>query len=183
MEIDILMAVGGKHFIIDAGMKHKVKGRSWSVNSIRYVESGHRKGPNERFLHRYIMNPPEGMVIDHVNGDPTDNRMANLRVVTPSENARRWHSNRGNTSGVHGATWVKSKGCWQVQIRVCGNKNPKFVGLYKTLDEALDGRAAAELRHWGAYSPLTERALNGRVEPVGLPEKRSGGSAEAGGWP
>lgn len=40
-------------------------------------------------LHREIMNCPDGMVVDHLNGNSLDNRRRNLQVVTQSENMRR----------------------------------------------------------------------------------------------
>lgn len=38
------------------------------------------------YLHRYIMSPEEGKVVDHLNGNGLDNRRSNLRVVTLSTN-------------------------------------------------------------------------------------------------
>lgn len=39
-------------------------------------------------MHRLIMNPPEGMVVDHINGKGLDNRRSNLRVVSHSDNQK-----------------------------------------------------------------------------------------------
>jgi len=53
-------------------------------DNLRYVRVG--SGKNKRYIHRLIMNPPKGMVVDHLNGDQTDNRRSNLRICTRSEN-------------------------------------------------------------------------------------------------
>lgn len=39
-------------------------------------------------LHRLLMSPPEGLVVDHIDGNGLNNQRANLRVVTQSENMR-----------------------------------------------------------------------------------------------
>jgi hypothetical protein len=51
---------------------------------VRYQNVGGRS--RNISIHRHIMNPPDGMVVDHINGDPLDNRRANLRVVSVSDN-------------------------------------------------------------------------------------------------
>lgn len=64
-------------------------------------------------MHRLIMNAPEGMEVDHINGNGLDNRRENLRVVTQKVN----HANRhGNLSkaGYKGVTQVGDQ--WRMQI-------------------------------------------------------------------
>jgi hypothetical protein len=47
-----------------------------------------REGRKVRFLVHHIMPPREGLVVDHINGDPWDNRRANLRYCTHEQNMR-----------------------------------------------------------------------------------------------
>lgn len=72
--------------IIDDDDFDKVSKYKW-----HYVRFGYAcanpawKGPSLR-MHRIIMDAKEGQVVDHVNGDRLDNRKANLRFCTQSQN-------------------------------------------------------------------------------------------------
>jgi hypothetical protein len=63
----------------------------------------------------YNGSPPVG-VIDHINGDGTDNRIVNLRDVTLGDNARNQAIHKNNTSGVSGVDWRESERVWRVRI-------------------------------------------------------------------
>lgn len=75
-------------------------------------------------LHRLIAEPPEHMVVDHLNGDRLDNRRKNLRVCTQRDNAR-------NRKGTIGICFDKSRGRWIVRYR------DTYYGRYDTKEEAV----------------------------------------------
>lgn len=72
--------------------------------------------------------------IDHINGDPTDNRIDNLREASRAENARNYPKPKSNTSGLKGVTWNKASKKWQAAIRINGKS--KYLGLFDCAEEA-----------------------------------------------
>lgn len=87
---------------------------------------------------------PSGQ-IDHINGNPADNRVSNLRVVTNSENCKNQRLNTKNTTGVVGVHWNKQCGKWQAQIRI---KQAKIhLGLFINFDDAVIARKSAEVKY------------------------------------
>lgn len=83
-----------------------------------------------------------GNVIDHINRNGLDNRLSNLREVTPSQNARNSSVAKNNKSGVTGVR--KHGDRWITHISL---------GIYDTLEEAAAVRRKAELDIYGAYAP------------------------------
>jgi hypothetical protein len=83
---------------------------------------------------------PDG-VIDHINRDKLDNRLANLRVVTISENRQNMSKYRSNTSGHKGVHWFKAVSKWQAQIKHEGRRH--HLGLFHDIEDAAAAYAKA----------------------------------------
>jgi len=75
------------------------------------------------WMHREIMQTPEGMETDHINGDRLDNRLANLRICTTTQNQQNSRKKINNTSGYKGVTFDKGRGrrMWKAQTRYEGH--------------------------------------------------------------
>lgn len=72
-------------------------------------------------MHRMIMAPPPGMVVDHINGDGLDNRRENLRLCTHAENIRNQQIRRGSKSSRFKGVWWQ-RGKWAAMIEHDGDK-------------------------------------------------------------
>lgn len=84
---------------------------------------------------------PESM-LDHINRNPSDNRIENLREATNAENQQNKGISRNNTSGYIGVTWDKVSKKWQAQIGAKGQY--KNLGRYETPEEAHKAYVAAK---------------------------------------
>jgi hypothetical protein len=84
---------------------------------------------------------PDGEV-DHINGDPTDNRLKNLRVVTLAQNRRNAARRKDNASGVTGVWRHPSTGKWHAYLRY--NKKLLQLGRYDDFTVAVEARKQAE---------------------------------------
>ena len=86
---------------------------------------------------------PEGE-IDHINGNPADNRIVNLRCIEKPDNQRNQGLSAANTSGAIGVTWNRNAKAWHAQIKFRGRKH--HLGYFAAFDEAVTARRAAESR-------------------------------------
>jgi len=71
-------------------------------------------------MHRLIMAPPQGLLVDHINGNGLDNRRENLRLCSHAENIRNQQSRLGTSSRFKGV-WMHS-GKWAAMIEHNGDK-------------------------------------------------------------
>ena len=84
--------------------------------------------------------------IDHVNRDKTDNRLANLREATNTENQQNMGPRRDAcASGVVGVYWHGKSGRWSPRVGVNGRSI--YLGLFDNFNEAVAARKAAERRY------------------------------------
>lgn len=104
--------------------------------------------------HRVIYNMlgievPRGYDIDHIDRDPWNNRIDNLRLLTRKENCANSGNRRSNTSGHKGVSWDKRMSKWVVQTRVLGD-GVRFLGYYDDIPSAV-ARYEDALREAGLY--------------------------------
>jgi hypothetical protein len=86
--------------------------------------------------------------IDHINRNPSDNRIANLRQVTHGQNIANTQSKiPGRTKGVY---WHKQRQCWQSNITISGKK--KHLGVFKTAAEAAAAFERASREIYGEFA-------------------------------
>lgn len=86
-----------------------------SGKQIWYAVTGDKK---RIFMHRLIMGTPNGMEVDHRDGDGLNNQRFNLRNCTRSQNARNQRMPTTNKSGYKGVSWHKATGKWQSGIKL-----------------------------------------------------------------
>jgi len=73
--------------------------------------------------------------IDHINGNKSDNRIANLRMATYAENSQNKRTAQSNNkSNILGVSWHKKANKWQVHI--CTDRIRKYLGLFDDKYEA-----------------------------------------------
>lgn len=83
---------------------------------------------------------PNGQV-DHINGIRTDNRLANLRVVSQAENLRNTKRRVNNSSGTSGVSWNPLTKTWRVRVP------NKEIGSFQKKQDAVAARKAAEVEY------------------------------------
>lgn len=118
---------------------------------VTVMVSGHLSGGllgTTRLAHRVIWKLVTGddpETVDHISGDPTDNRWSNLRAVSQTINSRNCKISKNNTSGANGVCLDKRRSKWVASITV--NRRKKFIGEFPDYEQAVKARRAAEKAH------------------------------------
>lgn len=88
----------------------------------------------------YVYKEWPNSTIDHIDRNPSNNSITNLRLANRSENSRNSKINSRNTSGIKGAFFDKRRNKYYSQIVFNGKKI--WLGYYSSLEEA--GKAYAD---------------------------------------
>jgi hypothetical protein len=140
----------GSYAYVDAADYERLNQGHWRMCSTGYA--GRLEKGKWVLMHREIMQPPEGMIVDHADGNRANNCRFNLRVCTHQENVLNQRKRRGSASRFKGVSYSKRRRKWYVRIRFGGK--PIWLGYFT--DEAEAARAydrkAVEL--FGEYARL-----------------------------
>ncbi len=103
-------------------------------------------------LHRLVTSCPDDKVVDHINGNPLDNRKVNLRVCLPSDNAKNQRIKANNTSGYKGVSLNKRTNLYESYIK--SNYKRYHLGNFKSAVEAAQKYDEFALKLHGEYARL-----------------------------
>jgi hypothetical protein len=125
----------------------------WRLNEWGYARTGGTRSLIATTMHRLLMREPDGMTVDHINGNKLDNRKSNLRVCTSSENYRNRRKQSGQfTSRYKGVHWDSKNKKWSARIQ--RNGKSYRLGYFNTeLEAALAYNEAAPDYH-GQFANL-----------------------------
>lgn len=103
-------------------------------------------------MHRVLLNMPQAMQIDHIDGDSLNNQKLNLRVCTQAENLRNKENTRGGTSIFKGVSMAGRHKKWRSQIKL--NSKTLHLGYFNSESEAAKIYDIAAKKYHGDFAKL-----------------------------
>lgn len=161
MDIKLIELSQNQVALIDAEDFHKVNSIRWYASWSYANKTFYARANGFPQMHRFIMNAPTGLVVDHWNHNGLDNRKSNLRICTVSENLmnrrgapeKYLHRHRKNGQWRRGVYWRPDRKKWVSRIEV--NDKEIWLGSYDTEEAATNARKAAEQKYFkGSIGPL-----------------------------
>lgn len=154
------ISLGGDRFaLISPEDLAKVAPHTWRINQRGYVVRTCHSGLGAvrrtvvQGLHRYVLDAPRGVIVDHADGDLLNNQRGNLRFASHQQNSSNRHRSVNQLAGrFKGVTWHKNCRKWQAQIKVSGKE--KYLGLFYEAEDAARAYDRAAREHFGEFSVL-----------------------------
>jgi hypothetical protein len=103
----------GFYAYVDAADYEWLSRWAWHLHAGYAVRS--EKGKRV-YMHRQIMQPPKGMVVDHTNGNKADNTRGNLCVCTQQENTHNRSKRNRASSRFRGVNYNRRSRKWHARI-------------------------------------------------------------------
>lgn len=116
----------------------------WSIGKNGYIMNC----KTGTYIHRFIMDCPNDLEVDHIYHNPLDNRKAMLRISNSSQQKMNTKVRSDNTSGVRGVYYDKFRNTWNVNINF---NNQHFRKRYKNKEDAIKASEDIYTNGFGEY--------------------------------
>ncbi|AVC42602.1 Fis family transcriptional regulator [Achromobacter xylosoxidans] len=93
--------------------------------------------------------PPNG-IVDHINGNKSDNRISNLRIASSLGNVHNAALRKDNKSGVKGVFWDATRGRWRASVSLAGRE--VFSQIFESKEDAILAVRAARKQLHGSFA-------------------------------
>jgi hypothetical protein len=152
-DIALIPLPRGSVSMIDSEDARLVLQYRWSSNGKRVARAVKK---NEEWftlwLHRVLLDAPDGVLVDHKNGNGLDNRRSNLRLASHAQNQFNAKKSTGFSSSYKGVNWLHKLGKWGAKITV--NYRQIHLGCFTSEIEAGRAYDDAARRYFGQYACL-----------------------------
>lgn len=143
--------------IVDDEDYQRLAQYSWSALRNGYAKGWVRINGTKRliYMHRFILgieNEPRSIDTDHANGDRLDNRKANLRACTRSQNCGNARGNQEGTSRFKGVSFETRTKRWKAATKANGQY--RFLGRFTREEDAAKAYDRVALQEYGKFARL-----------------------------
>ena len=143
--------------IIDADDIDRVSGDNWQASlhgancyagRSQWTGAGYIKIK----MHRVILGAPDGLFVDHIDGNGLNNSRGNLRLATNAQNCWNQRLASNNKTGKRGVFFNARRNCWQASIRHNGKLH--WLGRHSSLEKASEAYDEAAVALFGPFARL-----------------------------
>lgn len=136
---------------VNGGLLHPNGRKAGSPNSKGHVQV--EKDGKKTMVHRIVFEMhkgavPKGMVVDHKDGNPSNNKVSNLRAASLAENRVNTLPDKGAAAGAKGVTLVEGG---KYRARISANGKTISVGTFATVAEAEAAAKKARKKVYGKF--------------------------------
>ena len=150
----------GKFAIVDTEDYQPLRRHKWYARksphtfyAVRSLTNGKKKPRKNMYMHHLVIDIPKGFFADHINHNGLDNRKANLRLATRTQNI--WHRKKfkkPSRSQYKGVDWANDMKRWRARIRVNGKRI--YIGSFENEIDAAKAYDNAAKKFHGQFAVL-----------------------------
>lgn len=157
MSHKIFIPIKKRILILDLDKYLEIKNNGFSIRGANNYVDIYSKETKAIKIHRYILNCPKNLVVDHINGDTFDNRVSNIRICTVSDNNKNSCIRKGKKTSRYKGVYRRNnykKNPFVVKMQV--NNKYYHIGCYPSEEEAVKAYNDNATKLFGKFAKLNQ---------------------------